>query len=165
MSKKYILDKEGIALKLRRMALEIAERNLDTRKIILAGIAPAGPIMNAILQKHLAQYITAEIETLDITIDNKRQPRDIRLSAEPAWEDAVLIITDDVSNSGKTQTYVLKPFLHHLPQTLQCLVLVNRSHKKYPVQPDYIGISLATTIEEYIEVEIENGELVGAWMK
>lgn len=165
MNRKYILDRQAIALKLERMALEIAERNTDARRIVLAGIAPNGPLMNAILKDHLSQFYEGAVETITITLDNKRQPAAITLSEPPDWQDAIVIITDDVSNSGKTQAYAMKPFLEPLPISVQTLVLVNRSHKKFPVQPDYIGFALATTLEEYIDVEVADGQLVGAWMK
>ena len=165
MGKKYILDKAAIQLKLERMALEIAERNLDAAHIVLAGIAPAGPLMNEVITKALKKYFAGAVSSVTITLDNKKVPKKVSVSESPDLTEAVLIITDDVSNSGKTQTFALQPFLSPLPKAMQTLVLVNRSHKAFPVQPDYVGISLATTIEEYIDVEIEDNVLTAVWMK
>ncbi len=147
------------------MALEIAERNLHAGHIVLAGIEPAGPLMNAVIIKTLKKYFTGNVSAITIALDNKKQPVKVTVSENPDLSGAVLIITDDVSNSGKTQTFALQPFLNPLPKAMQTLVLVNRSHKAFPVQPDYVGVSLATTIEEYIDVEIEDEKLTAVWMK
>jgi pyrimidine operon attenuation protein/uracil phosphoribosyltransferase len=77
----------------------------------------------------------------------------------------VIIIIDDVSNSGKTLSYALKPFLEFHPKKIRTLVLVERSHTSFPVRPDYVGLSVATTIQEHIFVEVKGEELIGAYME
>jgi pyrimidine operon attenuation protein/uracil phosphoribosyltransferase len=42
------------------------------------------------------------------------------------------------------------------------LVLVERSHKEFPVSPDYVGLSVSTALTEKIIVETENNEIEGA---
>jgi pyrimidine operon attenuation protein/uracil phosphoribosyltransferase len=77
----------------------------------------------------------------------------------------VVILVDDVANSGKTLLYALKPFLSFHPRKIQTLVLVERTHKMFPVNSDYVGLSVATTLQENIIVEVSNGEVTGAWME
>jgi pyrimidine operon attenuation protein / uracil phosphoribosyltransferase len=77
----------------------------------------------------------------------------------------VVILVDDVANSGKTLTYALKPFLEFHPKKIQTLVLVERSHKVFPVQPDYVGLSVGTTLQEHIYVEVDGDEVKGAWLE
>jgi pyrimidine operon attenuation protein/uracil phosphoribosyltransferase len=60
--------------------------------------------------------------------------------------------------------YALKPFLSARPKRLQTAVLVERSHKQFPIQTDYTGLSIATTLQEHIAVETEGGEITGAWL-
>ncbi len=72
---------------------------------------------------------------------------------------------DDVSNSGKTLLYAIKPFLGLNPQKIQTLVLVERSHNTFPVKPDYVGLSVATTIQEHIYVEVDKNQVKGAWLE
>ncbi len=40
-------------------------------------------------------------------------------------------------------------------------VLVDRSHKKYPVKADFKGISLSTSIHETVKVHFEDGQRPG----
>jgi pyrimidine operon attenuation protein/uracil phosphoribosyltransferase len=74
-------------------------------------------------------------------------------------------VIDDVSNSGKTVLYAMKPFLAYHPRKIQALVLVERSHNSFPVHPDYSGISIATTLQEHIYVEVEGEKVLGAYLQ
>jgi pyrimidine operon attenuation protein / uracil phosphoribosyltransferase len=60
--------------------------------------------------------------------------------------------------------YALKPFLHSSPKKIQTLALVERSHKQFPIQTDYTGLSIATTLQEHISVETEGERITGAWL-
>ncbi len=77
----------------------------------------------------------------------------------------VIIVVDDVSNSGKTLLYALKPFLDFSPKKIQTLVLVERSHTSFPVRPDYVGLSIATTLQEHIYVEVHGEKITGAYLQ
>jgi pyrimidine operon attenuation protein/uracil phosphoribosyltransferase len=61
-------------------------------------------------------------------------------------------------------SYALKPFLQSIPKKIQTAVLVERSHKLYAVQPDYVGLSVSTTLQEHISVETEGDTILGAWL-
>ncbi len=67
-------------------------------------------------------------------------------------------------NSGKTLLYALKPFLFFQVKKIQTLVLVERTHKAFPVTSDYVGLSVATTVQEHIVVETEGSEILGAYL-
>ena len=60
--------------------------------------------------------------------------------------------------------YAFKPLLEIHPRKVQTLVLVERSHKLFPVQTDYAGLSITTTLQEHIIVESEGEEITGAWL-
>jgi len=49
-------------------------------------------------------------------------------------------------------------FREVLLNKLKILVLVNRAHLEFPVKPDYSGLSLATTLQEHITVELSDSE-------
>ena len=160
----YILSKEIAYRKLQRMAYEIVERNIDEKQIILAGIKESGVIIARILHDYLKEIFKGEIILPEISID-KRDPKNISISQQIDFENKVVIITDDVSNSGKTLMYALKPFLDFYPKKIQTLALVERSHREFPVSPDYVGMSVATALSQKIVVETENGEILGAYIQ
>ena len=162
--KKYILDEATMGRKLRRMAYEIFENNIEEQELILAGIDDNGVVIAKEIQKMLADISDTKTEMISISLD-KRFPKEIKLSRQINFNDKVIIIIDDVANSGKTLLYALKPFLEFHPKKIQILVLVERTHKAFSIKPDYVGLSLSTTFKEHIFVEVSNDRVTGAWME
>jgi pyrimidine operon attenuation protein/uracil phosphoribosyltransferase len=162
--KKYILTKEVAEKKLRRMALEIIENNPDEKEIILAGIRESGTVVAKCIQQMLGELSSVKTELISIALD-KRKPAEVKLIKEIDLNDKVIIVIDDVSNSGKTLLYALKPFLAFHPKKIQALVLVERSHNNFPVRPDYVGLSLSTTLQEHIYVEVDKEKVLGAYVE
>lgn len=161
--KNYILNKQIATKKLERMAYEIAEQNVGEKRLILAGIKDNGVAMAHFLKGLLQSIFSGVIDVIELNLD-KRNPGEIEISSTENFDDAVIIVVDDVANSGKTMLYALKPFLQYHPKKIQTLALVERTHKVYPVNTDYVGVSLATTLQEHIFVEVENGEVTGAYL-
>jgi pyrimidine operon attenuation protein/uracil phosphoribosyltransferase len=147
--------------KLQRMAFEIIEKNIGEKEIIIAGIKDSGLIIANIIKGFLQDVFKGKITVIEIDID-KKDPKKISMSELKNFDDAVIIITDDVANTGKTLLYALKPFMDFYPKKMQVLVLVERSHKEFPVAPDYVGLSVATATNERIIVEANDKEILGA---
>ncbi len=163
--KNYILTQEQIAKKLQRMAFEIAERNTGEEQLVLAGIRENGVVIARKLKQLLSTTFKGHIEVMDIAVDDKRRPGKITVSISKNFDDAVVIVVDDVANSGKTMLYALKPFLQDQPKKIQTLALVDRTHKTFPVHTDYVGYAVATTLQEHIFVEVEGENITGAWLE
>jgi len=66
-----------------------------------------------------------------------------------------LVLVDDVLNSGTTLIYGVHHFLQIPLKKLKTAVLVNRNHKKFPVKADFKGISLSTSLNEHIDVVLD----------
>lgn len=162
--KKYILDKAVAARKLKRMAYEILENNTDEDYIVLAGIRESGSVVARNIQQLLSSISSVKTDLITIALD-KHQPKEVTVNKDVDFNGKVIIVIDDVANSGKTLLYALKPFLAYQPKKIQTLVLVERSHKTFPVHPDYVGLSMATTLEEHIYVEVDDKEVLGAFLK
>ena len=73
--------------------------------------------------------------------------------------DRSVVIVDDVLNSGSTLMYAVKYFLDTKLKKLKTAVLVDRNHKKYPIKADYKGLSLSTSIQNHVEVSINDNEI------
>ena len=161
--KNYILDAATAEKKLRRMAYEILENNPDEKLLILAGIRKSGSVIARRIQEYLKQISDVSTELITISLD-KKYPTTVKLSKEMNFDNQVIIVMDDVANSGKTLLYALKPFMEFHPKSIETLVLVERSHKLFPVKPDYVGLSIATTLQEHIYVVEENDKVTGAYL-
>ena len=162
--KKYILDQSVAEKKLRRMALEIIENNADEQQIILAGIRESGSVVAKCMQQYLSEISGLATEVISISLD-KREPKEVSLSKKMDFTNKVIILVDDVANSGKTLLYALKPFLDYQAKKIQMLVLVERSHNNFPVRPDYVGLSISTTLQEHIYVEVSGDKVLGAYLQ
>src|SRR6476620_8271320 len=133
MARKDILDRQSIKMKLERMALEIVENNLDEDSIILVGIEENGSVIARNMEKLLKQYSSLNVKLVNLRLD-KKHPGEITLSEEVDITNKVIVLVDDVANSGKTILYSLKPFLEYHPKKIQTLALVERTHKIFPVK-------------------------------
>ena len=162
--KKYILDQTTAEKKIRRMALEILENNADEKEIILAGIRESGSVLAKAVQEVLKAESSIPTTLISLSLD-KKTPKEVALSAQIDFAGKTIIVVDDVANSGKTLLYAMKPFLEFHPRSIQVLVLVARSHNAFPVHPDYIGVSIAPTLEEHIFVEVEGDTVKGAYLQ
>lgn len=156
-----ILTIEDVNRKIRRMAFEIAERNADCNELIIAGVAGNGVVVASAIIKELKQIISCSLEFITVNID-KNNPLDISIEKEINFDGKTIILIDDVANSGRILLYALKAFLEHEPKSIQTLVLVERSHKLFPVRTDYVGLSIATTLQEHIRVQTSDGRVTGA---
>jgi pyrimidine operon attenuation protein/uracil phosphoribosyltransferase len=66
-------------------------------------------------------------------------------------EDAVLILVDDVIQSGRTIRAALDAILDFgRPRRIQLAVLFDRGQRQLPIQPDYVGEAVELKPEEFI---------------
>jgi pyrimidine operon attenuation protein / uracil phosphoribosyltransferase len=79
-------------------------------------------------------------------------------------EGITVVLIDDVSNSGRTLMYGVKLFLEFPVKSVQTLVLVDRDHNRFPVKTNFVGLSLATTMQEHISVEIADHSEVSVFL-
>ena len=162
--KNYILTSEAAAQKLHRMALELAEHlSGDESPVIIIGIRNSGTVIAEKIGSLLTEYVSNNVKVISLIMD-KTKPVTMELSETMDFNNRNVIIADDVTNSGRTLLYALKPLLDFHPKSIQTLVLVERMHKLFPVKPDYVGLSVATTLQDHIQVEVENGEVTGAYI-
>ena len=158
-----ILDAEQATLKLDRIAYEIVERNLQESHLILAGIVDRGASIARLLQQKIEAISRIKVSLFHIEV-SKESPLDARLLEEGLPADEVILMVDDVANSGSTLLYASRLLLSFRPRLLQVAVLIDRQHKRFPVSPDYTGLCLSTTLQDHIEVVITEGRVQGAYL-
>ncbi|RYZ45256.1 MAG: phosphoribosyltransferase [Chitinophagaceae bacterium] len=141
-AKSYILDGNDVRRKIRRMALEIAEQNSEEKAFLFAGIIGNGVLVAQAVADEVKNILPVAVSVVTLHLD-KKDPLEVSIDPQTSIEGKVIILADDVSNTGKTMFYALKPFLQAYPKKLQTLVLVERSHKQFPIQTDYTGLTLA----------------------
>lgn len=161
--KKYILTEETVSKKIARLALEIIENNIEEQEIYFVGIEGKGLALAKKIREQVMANSAVNVQLITLKM-NKTRSEPIELSQSVNYNGKVVIVIDDVTNSGRTLLYALKPFLEFHPKKIRTLVLVERTHTLFPVSPDYKGVSLATTLQEHITVEVENDKITGAFL-
>jgi pyrimidine operon attenuation protein/uracil phosphoribosyltransferase len=155
MQEAVILNDQQIRDKIKRMAFQILESCTETEKIILAGIADGGYSLAKLITVELNQISDIEVLLCEVLIDKKNPKTPIKTNLKPqAYEHQFVVLVDDVLNSGTTLIYGVRHFLEVEVRQFKTAVLVDRSHKKYPVKSDFKGISLSTSIQETVEVNL-----------
>ena len=88
---------------------------------------------------------------------NKKEPFSsaIHLSiSEQEYTDRVIVMVDDVVNSGKTMIYGVKHFLNAPIKKITTTALINRKHLRFPIRTDFAGLVLSTSIKDHVAVEL-----------
>jgi pyrimidine operon attenuation protein / uracil phosphoribosyltransferase len=155
-SQLLILNKEQIQQKINRIAYQILEDNLDEQEIVLAGIWDRGYKLALRLKSVLSKISDLKITMLRIDLDrlNSKLVANTDLD-ESQWKNKVIILVDDVLNSGKTLAYGLGVFLNTPHKKIRTVVLVDRSHKIFPIATDFVGLQLATILKEHVDVVMD----------
>jgi pyrimidine operon attenuation protein/uracil phosphoribosyltransferase len=155
-SKNLILNHQEIQHKIRRIAYQIYESNVNEQEVILAGIESNGFILAKKLKTNLDKISDLKTTLCRVIIDKKHPQSEIKTSLKVEdYSNKSIVLVDDVLNSGSTLIYGVKHFLNVPLKQFKTAVLVNRNHKKYPVKADFKGISLSTSLHEHVEVILE----------
>jgi pyrimidine operon attenuation protein/uracil phosphoribosyltransferase len=161
-----ILDRDQIQQKIKRIAFEIYENNFEEPALLLAGIHENGYLVAQLLARELASISPIRIQLAGISL-HKTQPLAHPILVEPAGLDLdnrVIILVDDVLNTGKTLAYALQSFLQSEVKKVETAMLINRHHTRYPISATYTGLSLSTTLQEHIRVVLTDDDQFGVYL-
>jgi len=159
-----ILDQDRIGRKIERMAYQVWERNSQEQEIVMIGIEGTGIALAESLAARVRAISNLEVRVHRLVL-NKRKPLDAPAVFQEDINGRSVVLVDDVANSGKTLLYALRPVLDYEPSRIQIAVLVDRKHKSFPISPDIVGHTVATTLQEHIEVVCKNGTIVAAYLQ
>ena len=162
MQKKKILENTQILNKIKRISLQIIESNLNSSKIIICGIEKNGALLAQKICAELNHITKKNIIFCKIKINKSNPTENIQLSInKDVCENQSIVIVDDVLNSGKTLIYAVKHFLDIEVKSIKTAVLVNRSHKKFPISADFKGINLSSSLQNHVDVVFTNDKIEG----
>lgn len=158
-TKTRILDADQIQKRINRIAYEIYENNWDEKSIVMVGIAKRG----SELAKRVADKVH-DISDIKVVLGeismNKSNPleSEVELSLDKKdLKNKSIVLVDDVLNSGKTLIYAAKILLRQPIKSMSTVVLVDRKHRRFPIKADFVGLTLSTTLQEHINVDLKKG--------
>lgn len=176
-----VMDAEGMARAIRRMAGEILERNDGARDLVIIGLQTGGVL--------LARELAGEVDRLDADAADDaavgREPVPVGfldvvmhrddVGIRPLLPEApteipvdltgqTVVLTDDVLFTGRTVRAALDALADWgRPKAVQLAVMVDRGHRELPIAPDYVGKTVPTRRDEMVDVGgdgVDLGEMV-----
>ena len=157
--KMLIMDSKRINDCSLRIAYQIFESNINEKEIIIIGIKKNGYTYAKKISEYIKSISKIQINLISIEFNKKIPLKGYSSSNElKQVKNKSVVLIDDVLDSGKTLIYGVKFLLEFPVKKLKTAVLVNRNHKDYPVKADFKGISLSTSLNENISVELNNND-------
>ncbi|UKN02791.1 phosphoribosyltransferase [Paracrocinitomix mangrovi] len=159
--KLVVLNKEQIRQKTERIAFEILENTFEEPCVFIVGIEGNGYLFAERLVEQLAKHTDQELRLVKIIIDkNVPLEHEIKMSVEKEeLKGATVVLVDDVINSGRTMIHAVRVLLEEPLNMLKVATLVNRTHRRFPVQADFVGVHISTTLQDNIIVELNENEI------
>jgi pyrimidine operon attenuation protein/uracil phosphoribosyltransferase len=159
-----ILDPERVDRILNRIAYEIVERNKGASTLEIVGIRKKGLRLAQSLARRIAEIESVRLHPNDLDVSAYRDDRPAgqsvdasSIQSDMAGRDVILV--DDVLFTGRTARAALDAIVHYgRPRSIQLVVLIDRGHREFPIQPDYVGRTIPTKHRERVEVDVD-GEL------
>lgn len=148
-----ILDNEQIKQRTIRIAYQILEDSMDEKELIFAAIAERGYVFALRIIDELRKISKQKVELIKVTLD--KDSSSLQASTDKDVElakDKIVILVDDVLNSGRTLAYGLGVFLNVPLKKMRVAVMIDRSHHNYPVVSDFAGLKLSTVLNEHVSV-------------
>ncbi|MFC1826337.1 bifunctional pyr operon transcriptional regulator/uracil phosphoribosyltransferase PyrR [Thermodesulfobacteriota bacterium] len=159
--KKTIMTAQDIARALDRVALQILERNLQTKEIVIVGIHTGGVFLadriHRIIEKR--EKIRLPSGSLDITLYRDdwsrvtQNPIVKKTDISFEIEGKTMILVDDVIYTGRTIRAALDAIMDFgRPSSIQLAALIDRGGRELPIQPDYTGMEIPVESNQHIHV-------------
>jgi len=161
VKKTRILDAERIGRMIDRMAHEIAERQRDLPGLAIIGIRTRGVPLADRLATRLASLGSQSIPVgvLDITLYRDDlstvapQPVLKRTDIDFDINGRTILLCDDVLYTGRTIRAALDGVIDlGRPRAIRLAVLIDRGHREFPIEANYVGKSVPTAQREVIKV-------------
>ena len=161
-----ILDAKKAEQKIERMVFQILENNFEIEELVILGIANKGFKLSQQICERLEKVATFKIHHSWIKINKVNPIEPIKCGDSLLLVNkAHYLIIDDVGNTGRTLFYVMRELSKHIASSIECAVLVERTHKSFPIHVNYVGLALATTYKEEVIVEFDkNDKVEGAYL-
>ncbi len=168
MSQQIISTSQDIGRSIDRISLEILEKNHGTDNLAIIGIHTGGVYLAERIRSRIAERENIELPSgsLDITLYRddwsliSQNPIVKKTDINFLVEDRNLVLVDDVIFTGRTIRAAMDAIMDYgRPKSVQLAVLVERSGRELPIQPDYIGLTACVGSGRRVDVLLK--ELAG----
>ena len=154
--KTIVIDPEHIQRILQRIAYQIVEQCHNESEVLLVGILPRGKWVSERLAENLAGLteMQCKVEALDLDDNEAMQ------SLSSLARGSCVIIADDILNTGSTMMRAATWAMQAGAKRIITACLVDRRHRMFPIKSDFTGLSLATTIQEHLVLDVSDQPVI-----
>ena len=158
-----LCDAEGLEELLAGLAGQIAQSRRTAAPLRLVGVRTRGVPIARRLAERLKQLLgePVPVGAVDITLYrddlNQADRWPVLHGTEVPFgvDDAEIILVDDVLFTGRTVRAALNAICDlGRPAAIRLAVLVDRGHREIPIQPDAVGLKVATDRQDRIVVRV-----------
>lgn len=163
-----VLDADGTAQAIKRIAAEILERNVGPEGLAVVGIEAGGVPLARKIMTELGRSDASDVPfgTLDITLyrDDFSQIGELPVVGEThidfQVEEHNIVLVDDVLFTGRTVRAAINNIMDlGRPRRIQLAVLVDRGGRELPIQPDFLGTTVEVSEGEFVDVVFDGDEV------
>ena len=148
---------------IRRMAIEIVEKNRGVDDLMIVGIRSRGVPIGERIAREIEQLEGQPVSfgIIDITLYRDDlttiapQPVVKPTKLPEPIDEKVVVLVDDVLYTGRTVRAALDALIDFgRPRAVQLAVLVDRGHRELPIHADVVGKVVPTDAHEVIKVKL-----------
>ena len=157
-----VLNADDIEKKIKRLSYQIIEKNFNKKDIIIIGIQPNGKYLSERIKGYVMEYSDIKVSIYDMELDKKNFLFK-KCTPELIYDhinDNIIVFIDDVMNSAGTLMYAINKILSYHPKDIQIGVLIERTHKSFPLSANFKGLELSTSEFEHVEVRLNESPKV-----
>ena len=158
-----IANVDQIEIILDRLASQIIEAHPKLVEVALVGIYTAGVPLSDRIRKRLKEKtgITVPSGMIDITLyrDDALEGLPSPVVGETRFDFSVdgsrIILVDDVLFTGRTIRAALDAVVDFgRPRVIELLVFADRGHREFPIQANYVGVTVPTSREDSVKLSL-----------
>lgn len=155
-----VLSEQQIEQKINRLAHEVIENCYGEQHVFIGGIKGNGSVLAEKIATIVKNSSDLQVTSYIISLD-KEQPLSGTIDCSIDTKEFIgktVVLTDDVINSGSTMQYAVMKILEAPVKSVKTVALVDRTHRRFPIKCDFVGISLTTTLKDRVEIMDNNGK-------
>lgn len=161
--KSKLMDADDLERTISRLTYQVIEKNKGLTDVVVIGIQTRGKFVAERITKKMKDLENKDVPIgfLDITLyrDDFRtslknpqvQSTDIPFSIDKKN----IVLVDDVFFTGRTVRAALDALMDFgRPASIQLAILIDRGHRELPIEADFIGKKVETSVGEEIRVKM-----------